>query len=55
MTIQQQVNEKLKEAMKGGDTELRDSARIVKGEFQRVSKEVPDERAILMLKKNAER
>jgi len=50
MTIQDQLKQQMKGAMKSGDTELRDNARVLLSEFVRVDKEVDDDQAREILK-----
>jgi len=51
MTVQDQVVFMMKEAMKSGDTALRDLMRVVMGEFSREGKVLADEQALKVIKK----
>ena len=51
MTVQEQIKFEMKEAMKCGNTELRDLLRVVMGEFSREGKELTNEQALKVIKK----
>ena len=51
MTLQENIRNIMKTAMKDGDTELRDFLRVVLGEFSRIEKEITDEQALKIIKK----
>ena len=51
MTVQKRINGDMKSAMKKKETTKRDILRVVIGEFNRVGKEVSDEKALAIIKK----
>jgi hypothetical protein len=51
MTIEKQIKADLKQAMLNKETTKRDVLRVVIGEFNRIGKEVSDEKAIAIIKK----
>lgn len=51
MTVQKRINADMKSAMKKKETTKRDILRVVIGEFNRVGKEVSDEKALAIIKK----
>lgn len=51
MTIQEDIREQMKLAMKESNTKLRDFLRVVLGEFTRIDKIVTDEQALKVIKK----
>ena len=52
MTIQQQIKNDLKEAMKARDGERKDALRVIMGEFARLeNKEVADDEVVRILRK----
>ena len=51
MTVQEQIKVDLKSAMINKETTKRDILRVVIGEFNRIDKEVSDEKAIAIIKK----
>ena len=54
MTVQEHINNDMKIAMREKRVEMRDLLRVVIGEFNRVGKEVSDEKAIAIIKKMAQ-
>jgi len=50
-TIQKQISEDLKSAMLSKQEDVKSLLRVVIGEFNREGKEVPDERAVAIIKK----
>lgn len=54
MTIQEQINQNLKNAILTSNKEVKDLLRVVIGEFNRIDKVVADEKAMSIIKKMIE-